>query len=310
MAFFYFFDWRPFVNYKWAVYGIYAVNLLLLAVAYFVAPVIRGNRGWIVLGSNMQFQPSEFMKVGLVLVYAYFFARHHTSIANPKTILTSFLLVVLPAGLVISQPDLGTAIVLGGLWFGFLLVSGLRLKHLAMAVLIFLVLSFVAWSYFLADYQRDRITGLLNPSRDPLGINYSPAQSKIAIGSAGFWGKGYHQGTQTQLGYLPDASTDFIFSAFIEEWGIVGGFLIIFVFAYFLFVILRIGVIAETNFEKFICLGAAIIFSAHFVINVGSATGLLPVVGLPFPFLSYGGSSLLTNFFLSGIILSIAKRLA
>lgn len=306
---FYYFDWRPFINYLWVVAAVYLSGLTLLIITYFSAPVIRGIRGWIVLGA-FQFQPSEFMKIGLVLVYAYFFARYHVAIANPRTIFVSFVLLAVPAFFVILEPDLGTAIILGAVWFGFLAASGLKAKHLLLGVMIFIISSFVAWNYFLADYQRGRFFSLFNQNRDPLGLNYNVIQSKIAIGSAGWFGKGYHQGSQTQLGFLPEASADFIYSAFVEEWGLIGGFLVIAAFVYLIFVILRIGVMAPTNFEKFLCLGAAIILSSHFIINLGSALGLLPVVGIPFPFLSYGGSNLLINFFLIAIIFSIAKRTA
>lgn len=309
LAIFYFLDWRPFINYRWIISFFYLATAGLLVLTYFFAPVIRGTRSWLVFGP-VQFQASEFMKVGLILVYAYFFSRYHVHIANLRIIAVSFLLVLAPIVLVILQPDLGSALILGALWFGYLLVSGLKLKHIAVAAAIFLIIGAVAWTYFLADYQRNRILGLFYPAKDPLGVNYSVIQSKIAIGSAGFFGKGYQQGTQVQLKFLPEAGTDFILAAFIEEWGWSAGLLAIAVFLYLIFIVLKIGVLAETNFEKFACLGAATVFSLHFIINVGSTLGLFPVVGLPFPFFSYGGSNLLTNFFLLGIIFSIANRLS
>ena len=144
--------------------------------------------------------------------------------------------------------------------------------------------------------------------RDPLGVNYNVIQSKIAIGSAGFFGKGFGQGTQSQLGFLPEAQTDFIFAAFIEEWGLFLGFLLVVIFAFLILRIVKIGLNAENNFSRFICLGTVILFIAQFIFNVGSNLGLTPVVGVTFPFLSYGGSSLLTNLILVGIIQSIFVR--
>ena len=302
-----FFNWRPFMNYQWFVGGIYAMAVLLLIVTYFLAPTIRGVRAWIVFGSFF-IQTSEFMKAGLIFVFAYFFGKYHFSIGQVRTIFFSFLLVALPIGLVLIQPDLGSAIVLGGLWFSLLVLSGLRLRHFLTFIAIFLLVGFLSWNYFLASYQKERIIGVFNPTHDQLGVNYNLIQSKIAIGSAGLWGKGYGQGTQTQLGFLPQANADFVLAAFIEEWGVVGGFLVIAAFLYLIFTILKIGILAEANFEKFICLGTATVMSFHFVINTASVIGFFPVVGIPFPFLSYGGSSLLTNFFLLSIVYSIDRH--
>lgn len=307
LAVFYFFNWRPFINYSWFVWGIYAVLVALLIVTYLFAPVIRGVRAWIEIGPFL-IQTSEFAKAGLIFVFAYFFGKYHFAIGHIRTVFFSFLLVAVPAGLVLMQPDLGSAIVFGGLWFSLLVLSGLHLRHFALAILILGVAGILAWTYFLQDYQKERIAGLFHPERDPLGVNYNIIQSKIAIGSAGLLGKGYKQGTQTQLGFLPQANADFILAAFIEEWGILGGMIVISAFLYLIFTILKIGTLAETNFEKFNCLGVAVVFSWHFIINTGSATGLFPVVGIPFPFLSYGGSNLLTNFFLVSIVHSIYKR--
>jgi rod shape determining protein RodA len=188
------------------------------------------------------------------------------------------------------------------------MLSGLRLRHLLAFVAIFLVVGFLGWNYFLAPYQKERVVGLFDPTHDPLGVNYNIIQSKIAIGSAGFWGKGYKQGTQTQLGFLPEANSDFVFAAFVEEWGMAGGLVIIGSFLYLIFSILKIGILATANFEKFFCLGTATVMSLHFAINTASAIGFFPVVGIPFPFLSYGGSNLLTNFFLISIVHSIDQR--
>lgn len=307
LVFFSFFNWRPFMNYQWFVGGIYMVGVLLLIATHFLAPTIRGVKAWIVFGPFL-IQTSEFVKAGLIFVFAYFFGKYHFAIGQIRTIFFSFLLVAVPMGLILIQPDLGSVIVLGGLWFSLLMLSGLRLKHFLGFVAIFIVVGFLGWNYFLAPYQKERIVGLFNPAHDPLGINYNIIQSKIAIGSAGFLGKGYKQGTQTQLGFLPQANADFILAAFIEEWGMAGGLIIMAAFLYLVFTILKIGTLAEANFEKFICLGTATVFSWHFIINTGSALGLFPVVGIPFPFLSYGGSNLITNFFLLSVVHSIYQR--
>ena len=300
-------DLRPLARYRWFVLGIYGLSLFLLLITHFFAPVIRQAKSWIVIGP-IQFQTSEFTKVALVILYAYFFAREHVGIARLSNILKSFLYVAIPAFLIFKQPDLGSAIILFSIWAGFLIVSGIPPRHLLIGFIIFVILGASGWNYLLADYQRDRLIGFLNPRYDPLGVNYSVIQSKIAIGSAGFWGKGFGQGTQTQLGFLPEAQSDFAFSAFIEEWGFLGGAVVLGVFLLLLIRIVFIGLASQNNFFRLICLGAVIVFLAQFLLNVGSALGFLPVTGVTFPFFSYGGSSLLINMGLVGLIQSIAVR--
>lgn len=302
-------DWRPLVNYRWLVFGIYAAALALLVLTLFLAPTIRASRSWLVIGP-MRIQTSELAKFALILVLSYFFAKRHIGIARLSVLFRSFIYFALPTGLIILQPDLGSTLIIFAIWFGFLLVSGIKWRHLLIGFLIFAALSVLAWNFFLADYQKGRIVAFLNPEHDPLGVNYSVIQSRIAIGSAGFWGKGYGQGTQAQLGFLPAAATDFVFSAFVEEWGILGGFLVIGAFTLLLLRIIKNGLNANNNFTKLVCLGAALMFLVQFLVNTGSALGFLPVIGVTFPFLSYGGSSILTNAMLVGIIQSAAVRLS
>ncbi|MDP1688885.1 MAG: FtsW/RodA/SpoVE family cell cycle protein [bacterium] len=300
-------DLRPFINYSWAIYGIYAFSIALLIVTYFVAPFTRGQRAWLIFGP-FRFQPSEFAKVALVFLLAYFFATSHIRIARMRTIFISGVLTMIPMGLVMLQPDLGSGIVFGLLWLSFLLLSGLPLRYLMSFLIFAIVLGIFGWYNLLAPYQKDRIIALVNPDRDLLGVNWNVNQSKIAIGSAGFWGKGYGQGTQSQLGFLPEAHSDFIFAALIEEWGLIVGIIYLLDFTYFIFITLKIGVQSSTNFERFVVLGAATIFCVHFAINIGSAIGLLPVIGLPLAFMSYGGSNLVSSFFLFGMIYGIAGK--
>ncbi len=296
-------DWRALSSYRWIIFGIYLFSLLLLVLTYFFAPVIRNTRSWLVVGP-FQFQVSELVKVAVIIFFAYYFSKRHIGIAHFSNIFRSFLYIAIPAAFVFLQPDMGTMMVLLGLWVGFLLVSGLRLKHIAIGLLLIVATVGVSWNTVLKDYQRERIIGLFQPNYDPLGVNYSTIQSKIAIGSAGFFGKGYKQGTQVQLGFLPESSTDFIFSAFIEEWGLLGGLVVLGLFFFMIARIVQIGILAENNFSRFICLGTALMFLIQFIINVGSAIGLLPVIGLTFPFFSYGGSSILVNSMLVGIVQS------
>lgn len=305
--FFFSFDWRAFINYKGVIFGIYIAIILLLLATYFFAPTVRGIRGWLTIG-QFQFQVAELAKLSLIILYASFFSRHHVSIARTSNIIKSFLYFLIPGFLIAIQPDFGSALILFALWFGFLLVCGIKWRHLAAAMILFAVVGGVLWSYIFADYQKERIVGLFYPESDPLGVNYSTIQAKIAVGSAGFFGKGFKQGTQSQLGFLTEPQTDFIFSAFAEEWGIFGIIVLIVAFLVMIFSILKIGLLSSGNFGQFICLGTAILFSTQFLLNVGSNIGLTPVIGVTFPFLSYGGSSVLTNFALIGIIQSINFR--
>lgn len=300
------FDWSAFLGNKFLIWGIYALAVLLLFVVLFM-PSIRNIRSWIVVGP-FTFQPVELAKIALILVYAQYFSKRHLSVARWKNIITSFIFFALPAGLMILEPELGSTLIVFGVWFGFLLVSGLPLRRIAVACAVFALAAVIGWLYVLKPYQKQRIVGLLHPQENALTVNYSVIQSKIAIGSAGFWGKGYRQGTQTQLGFLSEPSNDFVFAALIEEWGLGVGLLILGAFVYLLFQILRIGMAADQNFEKFLCLGTAMVFGLQFLFNAGSTTGLLPVVGVTFPFLSYGGSSLLTDFFLLGMVNAITRR--
>lgn len=304
-------NWRTLINYRWLVIAMYILTILLLIVALFSRP-IRGTHGWITIGSGttgFQFQPAELMKVVLIILYAQYFSRRHVSIGNIRTILASFLYFLIPALIILKQPDLGSASILFGIWFGFLLVSGLPLKKIIVSILIFTLVGALAWQFFLKPYQKNRIIGFIFPQFDPLGINYNVTQSKVAIGSGGIWGKGYGQGTQIHFGFLPEAHTDFIFAALVEEWGAVGGIFVILTLGYLLFRIMKIGIMSEENFDRFMCLGTTLMILIQAFLNLGFNLGILPVVGIPLPFLSYGGSHLLTTAVLMGIIQNIAIRL-
>lgn len=302
-------DARTIFNSRWAVWALYGFALLLMLVAYLASPLVRNTHSWIVIGP-FTLQPVELMKVALILLYASYFSRRHMAIARWKNIFTSFLFFVIPAAIAVKLPDMGSAIIFFTLWFGLLLFLGLPFKRTLVAVLILLLATGLIWTYVLKGYHRARILGFLSPQENALGINYSVTQSKIAIGSGGWFGKGYAQGTQTQLGFLSEPTEDFIFAAVIEEWGLVGGLVVVGAFLLLIFQILRIGMLADENFEKFICMGTAIMFCTQFLLNTGSATGITPVVGVTFPFLSYGGSSMLANGFMLAVINSIRRKLA
>jgi rod shape determining protein RodA len=307
LVLFYFVDWGSILSYRWVIIGLYVLSVALLVFVILQGPVVRNAASWILLGP-FSFQPIELMKVALILLYANYFSRRHVSIGRWKYMTASFMFFIIPAGLVALQPNLGSALILFGLWYGTLLVSGLPLRRVLASLAIFLVAGALLWTFGLKDYQKARIEGFLTPNRDTLGINYNAAQSRIAIGSGGFWGNGFGQGSQTQLGFLPVPESDFAFAAFIEEWGFFGAFVVLAAFLFLIFRILAIGNAAERNFGKYICYGAAIMFTTQFLINSGSVTGLLPVMGIPMPFFSYGGSSLVANFVVLSLVDFVRRR--
>ncbi len=304
-----FFNLKAIFSYKSAIFGIYLLSIIFLLSTLFFAPRIHGTREWLFI-SDFQIQPSEFIKVALVLLLSTFFASRHIAIARFGTIIKSFIYLSLPLAIILLQPDLGTALVIFSLWFSYLLFSEIPKKFLIRFLIAFIGVAFIMWNFGLAPYQKSRIVGFLNPNTDPLGANYNVIQSKIAIGSGGLFGKGFHQGTQVQLNFLPAAKNDFIFSSFVEEWGVFGGAVLVSIYMFLIYRILKVGEKSDNNFSRYVALGTVTILLIHFIANVGSAIGFLPVVGLNLPFVSYGGSNLLTMAILIGIILNTAERRA
>lgn len=299
-------DYRVFLNYGGFALALYAVGIVLILLPY-ISPAIRGAHAWIILGS-IQFQPVEFMKVALLLLFSKFFSRRHVEIARARNLIISFFYLAIPAVVVAKQPDLGSAMILVGLWIIFVLLSGIRPKHFAVLLVVLIAGAGLMWTGLLKEYQRERIISFMHPAYDPLGASYNINQSKIAIGSGGFTGKGIGNGSQVQYGFLPEAKTDFIFAGFVEEWGFIGA---VFVTGIFGFLIWRILIIAHRtthNFAKLFCYGTAGMFMIQFFLNVGANIGVVPITGVTLPFFSYGGSSILMNMIAIGIVQSIAIR--
>lgn len=297
-------NWRTLINQSWFRYVVYWASVALLVFVYLQPHTIRGIKGWIVFG-EYQFQVSELAKLALILILAGFFSRRYIEAWRGRNIFVSFVYSLIPAVLIAIEPDFGSAIVIMGIWVGFLIINGFNKKKVLIGLFLGVVMAILLWSFVLAPYQKERLISFIFPERDPLGASYNIIQSKIAIGSAGFWGKGFREGTQTQLLFLPEAHTDFIFSAFIEEWGMAGGFFLILSFVLIIYRITAVGLISQDNYAKFICLGGGFVLLIQFFMNTGSAVGLLPVTGINFPFFSYGGSNLLTM----AIIVSIIEHI-
>ena len=276
--------------------------ILLLGVKYF-GLTSSGSKRWLDL-YFMNLQPSELMKVGLILFLAKYF--HRTSIENVNSLKYLFLPIVVliaPVLLVATQPDLGTSILIaaGGLVVAWL--AGVRVKFFTISGLVFLALLPIAIS-FLKPYQKSRILTFLNPERDPLGAGYQIIQSKIAIGSGGLFGKGFLQGSQSYLDYLPEKHTDFIFTLFSEEFGFFGSLFILLLYAVIVWRIIRIGNITRSTFGKLYCYSFATAFFIYVVVNMMMVLGLLPIVGSPLPIMSYGGSSMMAMMLGLGIVMS------
>ncbi|MCP6719919.1 MAG: rod shape-determining protein RodA [Patescibacteria group bacterium] len=294
-------DWRRLISQPRFRYGLYWFSVLLLVLSNLQTGTVRGVKSWLQFG-GLQFEPAELAKLALIIVLAGFFSRRYIAAWLGKNIALSLFYTLIPVVLVAIQPDFGSALVILGIWIGFLLISGINKKRLVLGLVVAVLVVTLLWMFFLKPYQKDRLTGFIFPESDPLGVNYNVIQSKIAIGSAGFWGKGFGEGTQTQLNFLPEAQTDFLFAAFIEEWGLFGGIFVVLTFLLIIFRMVGIGIKARNNDSKFIVLGVGLILVIHFFVNIGSNLGFLPVTGINFPFLSYGGSSILTISVLISII--------
>jgi rod shape determining protein RodA len=276
--------------------------ILLLCVKYF-GLTSSGSKRWLDL-YFMNLQPSELMKVGLILFLAKYY--HRVSIENMNSIrylFTPIIALVAPLLLVATQPDLGTSILIaaGGIVVAWL--AGVRVKFFAYSALLFIILLPVVIS-FLKPYQKSRILTFLNPERDPLGAGYQIIQSKIAIGSGGLFGKGFLNGSQSYLDYLPEKHTDFIFTLFSEEFGFFGSLFILLLYALIFSRIVRIGNLTRSTFGKLYCYSFATAFFIYVVVNMMMVLGLLPIVGSPLPIMSYGGSSMMAIMFGLGIVMS------
>ncbi len=300
------FDYRIFKNHSLPSVIIYLACVLLLF-ASLASKSIRGINAWISIGS-FRLEPSEFAKIAIIILLAKYFSQKHVEIYRVHHIIASGIYVAIPALLVLKQPDLGSAFIFFVIWFSMLLVAGIKRKHLLTILLVGILVALVAWLGFLHPYQKNRVISFLNPYLDPKGEGYSIIQSKIAIGSGSLWGNGFGKGTQSSFGFLPEAHTDFAFAAFAEQFGFVG---ILGLFTLLLLLLFRIGKIGfglRNNFAKLFSVGMIAFIFSHVVVNAGMNLGLLPITGIPFPFLSYGGSFLVSVSLGIGLLESIKIR--
>ena len=297
------------INYSFFLkfsYLIYSLNLLLLFLVFFVGESNYGAKRWIDLGF-FKLQPSEPMKYALVLVLARVLSKYSEEV-QLKTLAKPLALTILPFILTVRQPDLGTAMVFMGILAVMLLFIGISKKLLLSLVLLCMVIMPVAWKFGLKQYQKERVMTFVNPSKDPQGSGYNSNQSKIAVGSGGISGKGFHKGTQSQLEFLPERHTDFVFSVLSEEHGLLGSAFLLSLFVLLISMGIRIASVAPDKSGAIMAIGCAMTIFIHMSINIAMVIGLLPIVGIPLPLLSYGGSNLVPTMLALGFISSISAR--
>lgn len=284
-----------------AVWPLYVVVLISLLLVPWLGVAQMGAKRWLSLGF-FHVQPSELMKWALMLTLAFWFSSRE---AVGRSLWLPMLLVLLPAGLIVLEPDLGTALVLVAAAIIVLVAAGLSWRWLGGGILAAMVAAPVVW-HFMHDYQRQRVLTFIDPQSDPLGAGYHVIQSTIAIGSGGIFGKGYLNGTQARLHFLPEQHTDFIFAVLAEEGGLLAACLLLLLYGVMLVRLLVIAANAPSRFASLVVVGIAGIFGLYVVVNIGMVSGLLPVVGVPLPFVSYGGSALISELAALGLAMRVA----
>lgn len=289
------------------VFSLYLFSLFSLVGLVFLAPTIRGIKGWYQIGP-VSLDPVPLSAIILIIVLAKFFAGRHVDLHRFRLVLFSGIYALLPILLILLQPDLGSALTLIAVWAGIIVFSGIKIKHLFILFIIAMLLFSLGWTFWLKDYQKQRIQSFFNPELDKQGVSWSVNQSKIAIGSGGLLGKGIGKGTQTQYGFLSEPKTDFIFSAISEELGFLGGFLVFCFLFWLLYKITKIAFSAQNNFLRLYASGFAFLILSQSFINIGMCVGLFPVVGIPLPFLSYGGSHLFSFYVGLGVLMSLQRN--
>jgi rod shape determining protein RodA len=285
------------------IFGLLIVPLVLLVV---LGHAVKGAKSWLAVG-GLGIEPAEFVNLALIILLAKYFSRRHIEIKNIRHILVSAAYAGVVFVLVALQPDLGGAIIAGLIWLGMVLFSGISRKHLFAVILVGIIGATGMWFYGLHQYQKERILTFLNPTLDLYGTGYNVYQSTIAVGSGGLWGKGIGYGTQSKLRFLPEYQTDFMFAAYSEEWGFAGVVLAFILYGVIFWRLLRTAARGASNFETLFTIGVLCYLAAHFILHVGINFGALPVTGTTVPFMSYGGSHLLSEFLALGMVAGMSR---
>lgn len=286
-------------------YPIYGVSLLLLVAVEFIGRMGKGAERWIEIGP-LQLQPSELMKIALILALSRFLHGVLVEqVSRPTRLFLALLMIVIPAGLVLMQPNLGTATILILVGAGLIFLAGLSWKIIVPVIVLAVAAVPIGWEFVLKDYQKQRVYTFLEPDLDPLGAGYNTLQSKIALGSGGVFGKGFGEGTQSRLNFLPEKQTDFIFTVLGEEFGLFGLFVLMGLYLTILTQGVLIALDTRSQFGRLVAMGICLNFLLYILINTSMSMGLIPVVGIPLPLVSYGGTALLTVLFGFGLLLSV-----
>ncbi|MFA5994742.1 MAG: rod shape-determining protein RodA [Parcubacteria group bacterium] len=303
LLFFAFLDYRVLNSYSTKLYF---VIIGILSLLILIGTTIRGTTGWIGLGS-FNIQPVEMTKLIMIIFLASFLSKKKTYLSVVVRTIVSIILVLIPVLLILKQPDFGSAAIIIGIWTGMLFASGLNKQVIAGLVLAGIIATASGW-FMLKDYQKERLVNFVNPERDPRGTGYNVLQSIVAVGSGGVWGKGLGHGSQSQLNFLPEKHTDFIFAVFSEELGLFGSGVILGIFGLLIYRIKEAARLARDNFGYLLAVGVVMMLFLQVLVNVGMNIGVAPVAGVPLPFLSYGGSSMISVLASIGIIQSIYIR--
>ncbi len=289
------------------LYGV-SVLLLILVLIPGIGTKVNGARSWFDFGSLLSVQPSEFVKLFFVITFAKHISKTGMLLNRPKNIVHLILHFGLICGLILLQPDFGTAMVFFFMTFVMLFVAGLAWKYIVALFGIIAVAAPLGWFFVLKPYQQDRFLTFLNPESDPMGAGYHVVHSKTAVGSGQLFGTGLFEGASQYNNFLPERHTDFIFSVICEELGFIGAMAVILLLVGIIARIIYIGINARNDLGKYICIGIAAMFTFHLIENVGMCIGVMPVTGIPLPFFSYGGSSLLTNLIAIGLVMNVKYR--
>ena len=298
-------DWR-FLRKSELLAGFFVLMSFFLAALLVFGHTVKGAASWFDLGF-FSIEPVDPLKIVVILILAKYFSRRHIEIANIRHIILPSLYVFIPAFLVFLQPDFGSFIIIFLIWLGMMLMSGINKKHLLAIFLIVIVTLASAWFFVFKPYQKARILTFVDPARDTRGAGYNALQSMIAVGSGRFFGKGIGFGSQSRLEFLPEHQTDFVFAAFAEEWGFAGALFVFLFYGIIIWRIFRIAALGRSNFESLYGIGTAIFLMAHFFVNVGMNIGIMPITGTTLPFLSYGGSHMLTVYAALGILMGMRR---
>ncbi|MEO5645878.1 MAG: rod shape-determining protein RodA [Candidatus Paceibacterota bacterium] len=285
----------------------YIASLIMLVLVLIFGKTIKGATSWFSFGGFFSFEPADIVKLLVIMVLAKYFSRRHVEIARVKHLFISAVYAFIPIGLIMLQPDFGSALVVAGLWLGMSLIAGISKRQIFIILGAIVVGFTLMWLFVFKPYQKARIHTFVSPTSDIRGTGYNAYQSVIAVGSGGVLGKGLGYGTQSRLSYLPEYQTDFIFAAFAEEWGFIGALIIV---ACFVVVLWRLIVHAQrgaSNFETLFISGFALLLFGHMIVNIGMNIGIMPVTGIPLPFMSYGGSHMLGECIGLGIVLSMSR---